>query len=424
MAKTLISRFPDFSSFEEHLASLGMFHMRLGMGRMQQARKRLKLAEPPLAQVVGTNGKGSTAFFLSQLAQAHGLRTGLYTSPHFLSFRERIRINGRCASPTQILSWANHVQEHTWDLGLTYFELLTLIAMHGFYRDGVDLAVLEAGLGGLNDATTAWNPEVLLITPIGLDHEHIIGPGLEQIARDKAGAIKARSTTIAGPQGPLVMDVLRQEAHRQKARFLTVGDVLAEFPEMSDAAPGLTGKHQADNALLALAGWTELCAKRPWRLDPAQCRTALSSSSWPGRLQRIAGPPEIILDGAHNAPALQTLAKALDALCIRPEALIFNCMRDKDLESMAGCVRRLTSALIFVPELPMYERARPARETATLLGENAQAVADVATALMRASQGGGPVLVCGSLYLLAEVYKENPKWLDDDMECNPAFQDG
>lgn len=415
MAKTLISRFPNYFSFEEHLGSLGMFHMRLGMGRIQQARKRLKLTEPPLAQVVGTNGKGSTAFFLSQLAQAHGLKAGLYTSPHFLSFRERIRINGRCASPGQILNWANHVQEHTWDLGLTYFELLTLIAMYGFCQDGVDLAVLEAGLGGLNDATTAWNPEVLLFTPIGLDHEHIIGPGLEQIAQNKAGAIKARGTTIVGTQEPLVMDILRQEAQRQKARFLTVGDALAGFPEMSDAAPGLAGTHQVGNALLALAGWAELCAKRPWRLDPAQCRTALSSSSWPGRLQRITGPPEIILDGAHNLPALQTLAKALEALCIRPKALVFSCMRDKNLESMADCVRRLTSDVIIVPELPMVERARPARETAMLLGKNAQPVADVATALMRASRGGGPVLVCGSLYLLAEVYKKNPKWISDDV---------
>jgi dihydrofolate synthase/folylpolyglutamate synthase len=418
--KTLFSRFSDFSAFERYLSGLGLFHMRLSLERMQTAQRRLGISSPPLAlvQIVGTNGKGSTAFFLSQLAQAHGLRTGLFTSPHFLSFLERIRLNGRPALPEQILRWANHVLEYAWDLDLTYFELLTLIAMHGFQEENLDLAVLEAGLGGSNDATTAWTPDVLLFTPVGLDHAHIIGPDLEHIARDKAGAIKVASMVVTGLQEPLVMEILQSQAGCCRAHLLTVEEILAGAPAMNDltlglAGPGLAGEHQVHNARLALAGWLPLCGKKQWRVDLASCRVALSSASWPGRLQRIAGPPDIILDGAHNAPALQTLARSLEALGIRPGALVFNCMRDKDLMGMVPWVRRLTSGPIFVPDLPTYERARPARETAAILEYTAQPAESVAAALHKATLAGDPVLICGSLYLLAEVYRLHPRWIED-----------
>ena len=414
MAKILSSRLPDPASLEAHLAGLGMFHMRLGSARMHEACKRLGLDRPgpALVQVVGTNGKGSTAHFLSRIALAHGLPTGLYTSPHFLNFHERIRINGLPATPGQALDWANHVLEHAGDLELTYFELMTLMAVYGFARLGMALAVLEAGLGGRNDATSAFTPEVVLFTPFGLDHEHIIGPDLKDIALDKAGAIKARGTAVTGPQDPPVMEILRREAESSSARLLTADAVLAGFFEPDPASPGLAGPHQKDNARLALAGWITLCNKTRWTPDRASCRAALASSSWPGRLQRIAGTPGVILDGAHNAPALLALEKALESLGLRPRALVFACMRDKNLEAMAKVVRRLTSGPIFVPELPMYERARPARETAEVLGRAARAVDGVAAAMELAGRAGDPVLVCGSLYLLAEVYRLHPQWLN------------
>lgn len=404
--------FADFAAFAEHLDGLGMFHMRLGMNRMRTATRRLGLItpRPALVQVVGTNGKGSTALFLSRIAEMHGLRTGLFTSPHFLSFLERIRINGRQAEPDEVLDWANAVQAHVRDLDPTYFELLALIAMHGFQDRGLDLAVLEAGLGGKNDATSAWTPNVVLVTPIGLDHAHVIGPDLEHIARDKAGAIKPGGLVITGAQEPLVVEVLRQEADRKKARLADVDAVLAEFPGQC-LATGPAGAHQIDNARLALAGWLELCRvlSHPWNEDT--CRAALASAFWPGRLQRVAGPPEIILDGAHNPPALASLARSLDGLGIRPATLVFACMQDKDLRNMIPVLRRLTSGPIFVPELPRYERARPAAEIAAILGKTARPVEQVAEALDMAGRIAGPVLVCGSLYLLAEVYKIHPQWL-------------
>ena len=417
--------FSDFADFQRHMDALGMFHMRLGFERMREAARRLDIVHPPapLAQVVGTNGKGSTAFFLSRLAMEHGFSVGLFTSPHFLTLRERVRLNGLPASEERILTWANTVHPVCHDLGLTYFETITLMAMVGFSAERVDLIVLEAGLGGRNDATSTWNPDLLLITPIGLDHDQIIGPGLENIARDKAGAIKSGAVVVSAPQATVVRDILEQEADDRGVVVHTVNDIAGMSAEMhacSAIAPALPGHHQRDNARLALAGWTALALGHGWPVRPDACEHALTSRAWPGRLQRVTGllggSPEIILDGAHNPPALETLNTALDKLAIRPGAVIFTCMRDKDLAGMAPLVRQLTSGPIFVPELPMQPRSRPAQEIADELGPQARTVPDPATALALASalpaQADGPILVCGSLYLLAEIYALHPEWLD------------
>jgi dihydrofolate synthase / folylpolyglutamate synthase len=413
--------FSDFTEFHRHMDALGLFHMRLGFERMREAADRLGTVHPhaPLAQVVGTNGKGSTAFFLSRLAMEHGFSVGLFTSPHFLTLRERIRINSRLASEMQILAWANTVHPVCHDLGLTYFETITLMAMVGFNAERVDLIVLEAGLGGRNDATSTWDPNLLLITPIGLDHDQIIGPGLKNIARDKAGAIKPGTLVVSAPQAAVARDLLEQEAAAQGVVVHSVNDIPGT-PELASSTPALHGLHQRDNARLALAGWTALAHGQGWPLRPDACEHALASKVWPGRLQRVSMSPgvplEIFLDGAHNPPALETLNTALNNLAILPGAVIFTCMRDKDLNAMAPLVRQLTSGPIFVPELPKQPRSRPAREVVHELGAQAQTAPDPATALDLATalpaQADGPILICGSFYLLAEIYALHPEWLE------------
>ncbi|WP_459938542.1 bifunctional folylpolyglutamate synthase/dihydrofolate synthase [Desulfonatronum parangueonense] len=421
MAKTSISEFPDYTAFQRHMDQLGMFHMRLGFDRMRQAVQRLDIARPfmTLVQVVGTNGKGSTSFYFARIAQEHGLTTGLFTSPHFLTLRERIRINGRPASEEKVLEWANIVQAKCSDLGLTYFETITLIAMVGFLREKVDLAVLEAGLGGLNDATTTWDPDLLLITPIGLDHEQIIGPGMVNIALDKAGAIKPGIMVVSARQEPSVLVTLATAAALDGANlFLTqeqrdVSGISDTCPqEQWKPFPGLPGAHQKANAGLALKGWEKLCNHRGWTMGPEACCQALADASWPGRLQRIPGTPEFILDGAHNPPALKALVAALAELKIRPAAAIFTCLQDKNLKAMAPLVRALTRGPILVPELPSYQRTRQAAEICQKIGHQAKAVPDTATALLQARQLTGSILICGSLYLLAETYALHPEWLE------------
>lgn len=402
-----------------------MFRMRPGLERMHEAAHRLGLARPgmPVAQVVGTNGKGSTAFYLSELARLHGCSTGLFTSPHLLSLRERIRINGRPAGQERIVPWANRVWRLCADLELSYFETITLVAMEGFVQEKLDLVVLEAGLGGRNDATTTWLAELVLVTPIGLDHEHVIGPGLANIARDKAGAIRPGTrAAIAAVQQPDAWQILREQAARSRVRLREQGS-LGKLAHM-DIQPGLSGSHQKRNAGLALEAWADLAAWHDWRFAPEICQQALGSTGWPGRLQRIHGVPEIFLDSAHNPMGMTALRDALREMHVQPASMVFTCLRDKDLSAMARLARSMTAGTIFVPELAESERSRPAAEVASMLGRAGAHAPDTATALglaqaqARAEAGSSPrdqpgsVLACGSLHLLAEIYGLHPHWLE------------
>ena len=201
-------KFPSFEHFTVYLDSLGLFSMRLGLDRMHAALDRMRLTRPEstMVHVVGTNGKGSTSAFLAALAQAHGLRVGLYTSPHLVSVRERIRVDGRLLPEKCWVEAANAVMARCADVGLTYFELVTVMALHLFRAERVDLAVLEAGLGGTHDATCAVNADLTVMTPVGLDHEHVLGPELPDIARDKSGAL-GRCPAVTGIQNAEVRRV-------------------------------------------------------------------------------------------------------------------------------------------------------------------------------------------------------------------------
>ncbi|MDR1359397.1 MAG: bifunctional folylpolyglutamate synthase/dihydrofolate synthase, partial [Deltaproteobacteria bacterium] len=186
--------FAGFPALEEYLGGLGLFRMTPGLARISAVLGRLGLIRPPYAviQVVGTNGKGSASSMLASLARVHGLRAGLHTSPHFLSVRERIRING---APAQEELWL-HLAKRLMRSGgkeLSYFEAVTALAAMAFAETGVQLAVMETGLGGSFDATTALAADLVLLTPFALDHQAVLGPTLKDIARDKAGAIRPRA---------------------------------------------------------------------------------------------------------------------------------------------------------------------------------------------------------------------------------------
>jgi len=420
------SDFTDFAGFTAYLDSLGLFHMDLGPGRMHAALAALGLESLPhlAVQVVGTNGKGSTATFLAAMLGAHGLPTGLYLSPHFISVRERILMGGKLLPETDWTEAAQAVLRATAPGGekgrLTYFELLTAMAVRLFTSQGAEAAVYEAGLGGAGDATTALARDLVLFTPIGLDHAAIIGPTLVDIARDKAGAMTPGGLAITGSQPPEVMDVLHREADRIGARLFAATDLarydgttrrgLLRRPRSLDIPSTklrLAGPHQVQNATLALAGFT-LCAEIMGLLPDADAISrALAETFIPGRLHLLRLPgmtPQLLLDCAHNLPAITALTKALASLRIKPAALIFTCLGDKDLAAMAPLAAALTAGPIFVPELPGVSRARPAAEVAATLGPKAIPVADPAAALAAVHAIDGIVLACGSMYLLASLF--------------------
>jgi dihydrofolate synthase/folylpolyglutamate synthase len=439
-------RFPSSRAFQEHLDRLGQFRMKLGLHRIEHALARLDLLRPPyrLVQVLGANGKGSTATFLASLAAEHGLKVGLYTSPHFLSPQERIRIvdkdGSRPLSDALWLEAANHVGELASTLpeaedSLTYFETLTAMAAWAFVQERVDLAVFEAGLGGRHDATSAFYPELTLFTRIGLDHCAVLGNTIEQIAEDKAGALKPGGRAFSCEQPEAAWRALQAEARSKCARLLPVSQILEPVIEdgrlvrircNEDACPGqsleqprlgLLGPHQIQNAMTALAGW--VCLAQGAAEEQA-CLRGLARARIPGRLQRVPaaeGLPEILLDGAHNPDGLEALGQALRVLNIVPSAVIFACLADKDLPGMADQVAALGPGPILVPELPDQPRALPAADIAQALEERApgrvHAARDLGDALARASQSapGGMMLICGSLFLLAEFFKLRPACL-------------
>lgn len=429
-----MSAFADFDEFQRYLHGLGLFHMNLTLKRMERAAARLTASDRgpfcPVIHVVGTNGKGSVAVFLEALARAHGLRTGLYTSPHFLDVRERLLIDGRLLPRSRWLECANEVlaMQADWSESdrLTYFELLTVLAARAFRRFGAELGIMEAGLGGRWDAIRVFAPELTLFTPIGMDHAAILGPTLADIARDKAQALAPHGLGFTAPQTPEAMDELA-------ARAREVGAVLRKV-QVPDVLPPLRleGAHQHANAALALAAWRELASRHGWAAiaeggcTPVEA-AALGQAFIPGRLQRIADfDPPLILDGAHNPPAITVLRAALDDAGVVPAVLIFACMADKDLDAMRPIIVGLTDGPVFCPDIPGCVRLlRPdelARRLAPGMRGRVQPVANLAVALqsareaMRTASGGrlrsdAPILICGSLYLLAEFYRLHPKYL-------------
>ena len=416
------------ADIQRHLDGLGLFHMDMGLGRMRRALAALDLSRPPyvVAQVLGTNGKGSTSAFLASLALAHGCRVGLYTSPHFVSPTERIRIGGpqqSVCAPWPAESWvepANEVMAAAPEL--TYFEFLTVLALLGFAREGVELAVLEAGLGGRHDATTAVAADLLCYAPIALDHKDIIGPTLADIAADKAAAIRSAAPVCSVAQFPEASKALDSAARAHKA------PIFKASPAAGNLRLGLYGPHQRTNAGLALAAWQQLAPMLHKNADdtPAQ-EQGLQRAFMPGRLQRLPATgslPPLLLDGAHNPHGMAALIKALRAGGIKPAAAIFSCLADKDWLPAAQMLKHyLGESPMFIVTLDNHRAAAaddiaaacnnlpPA--TAQALPQGPQALAqalELARALPDVCEAR-PVLMSGSLYLLSEFFTLYPQGL-------------
>ena len=418
--------FAGRAAFGRHLDSLGQFHMDFGLTRIQAALAGLGRHKPrAVVQVVGTNGKGSTSAFLSAILRAHGVTTGLFTSPHLVSPRERIQVDAKPVHGRPWLDAANAVAASYPGAAapgdpraLTYFEYLTAMAAYVFNATdatgapgapGVDAAIYEAGLGARGDATSALPRDLVLFTPIGADHGKIIGPDVADIARDKAWAIDHGMIGLTALQTPEVMAVL-------SARATGVGAALETawaLPDwLADAPLGPRGPFQTDNAALAVAGFLHLAPLLGLVPDAGAIRDGLARAFIPGRFQFVGNNPGFILDAAHNPPALIALADALAASAdAAPSALVFACMADKDVAAMVPLATALTKGPILLPALPDCPRAMPPKALAALFGPRARPAANLADALAALSGTAAPVLVCGSLYLLAEFFKLAPRAL-------------
>jgi dihydrofolate synthase/folylpolyglutamate synthase len=385
------------------LARRGPSRIRPDLGALQTTLAALGSPQAGLrsALVVGTNGKGSTVAMLDAVLTAHGLRVGRFTSPHLVAVSERITVEGTPIA-YDALSRLLGVVDRFDDL--TFFETLTAVALLAFAEAGVDVAVLEAGMGGRWDATRAAASEIAGLTNVGTDHARWLGSTREAIAHDKGAALAAATIGVVGPGvDPALRTHLDAPDAVDAATLVRLDPVddercLVSWPGACvEVRVPLAGPHQRDNLHLALAlaraaedhGWLEL--------DAANVHRALGRVVWPGRLSwhRIAGR-RVLLDGAHNLEAVVALAATLEALSLRPH-LVFSCLDDKPVEAMA---RVMTPVVESVTVCVLDdERAMPMDRLLAAFPA-ARAVPDPRQALARTPD---PVLAAGSLRLVGTL---------------------
>ena len=336
---------------EEWLHSRIGLNFRSGLGRMQRAVDLLGNPEKtyPIIHVTGTNGKGSTIAFMRELFVAHGKKVGTFTSPHIISIHDRICINGQPITDEDFIRIANQVKEMEKTLlethdQLSFFELLTLIALLYFKEQDVDLVLLEVGIGGLLDTTNVVTGEIAVITSIGLDHQETLGDSLEEIAEQKAGIFKAGKKAVIAKLAPEAELVCQKRAKELDVALYRAGqdftlkdsNFSSRLARFSRLEIGLEGTYQQENAALALETFLLFMTSREEGVEEELVRQALKETYWAGRLERIH--PQIYLDGAHNLPALTRLVEFIQGKIQQgyQVRILFGALKRKDYQGMLG----------------------------------------------------------------------------------------
>jgi dihydrofolate synthase / folylpolyglutamate synthase len=347
--------------------------------------------------VAGTNGKGSVCAMIDSILRAQGYRTGLFASPHLVTFRERIRVNGEMISEDAVASGltAIRVLIADWNPHPTFFEVATALALKHFTETKIDFVILETGLGGRLDATNAIQSNVSVITQIDFDHEKWLGHSLGEIAAEKAGIIKPRVPIVSAAQRPEAEEVIRARAAKCEA---PIEFVAASYDETPIA---LAGSHQKQNAALAIA------AVRAAKIDISDSAIArgLASIDWPARFQRW--DERTVIDGAHNLAAARALAETWREIFDHQRAtLILAILSDKDLRGICEALAPI-SEFVLLPKI-RSERAATPEELAKVLSDITPPLSysitqsvDEALALARAKPN--PILITGSLHFAGEV---------------------
>ena len=396
------ARYADLLGRLDRARSLGVD---FGLDRVRGALARMGDPQRRFAavQIAGTNGKGSTAAMTEAIFRAAGWRTGLYTSPHLARFTERIRIGGQEASGDWLAELDARVVAS--NVPLTYFEIATALAFLAFAEAGVQIAVLETGLGGRLDAVTTCEPAATAVTTIALDHTEYLGGSLVAIAREKAGIIKPAVPHLIGPLPP------EAEAEMARAAAAAGAPLLRYGPDFGApyTPPALAGPHQRVNAAIAVELSRQAAARLERTLWPEAIAAGLADVRWPGRLERLqAGGGDVLLDCAHNPEGARALAEALPAQAGgRPVALVLSVVRDKDARSLVAALAPAIGTLVATRSASA--RATPPAELAAAARDvvpETTAIEDPAAALAEARRRAGPdglVVIAGSIFLVGEL---------------------
>ena len=403
----------NFRQAEEYLLSLELFGMRFGLDRMHRLMTVLGLPQRRFASihVVGSNGKSSTARFCAAILERHGRRTGSYTSPHLRSFRERIEVGEDPVSEAEFAAAVSKAAEAAQmvnrtaepDDPVTQFEALTAAAYHELARRGVEVAVIEAGLGGRFDATNVIPSKVQVLTSVSLEHTRWLGPTLSDIAREKLDVVHDYSTVVVGPLDPEARAVAEQVAVERHARLLDAHPIGLEL--------GAAGRFQRTNFGLAAAA-AEAFLGRP--LESPALKSAAAETVVPGRLEVVGERPLMLFDGAHNPSGANALAASLPDVLgeLRPRVAVIGVLEDKDAAGMLETLLPHFDRVVFTR--PANPRALSPATLVTLAekldGLPAETVPEARAAVTRAralAGRDGAVVATGSIYLIADLVREN-----------------
>jgi dihydrofolate synthase / folylpolyglutamate synthase len=402
-----------------HIYALGRFGIKPGLERISRLLAALGNPQDAFSTVhiVGTNGKGSTASFLSSILGAGGYRTGLFTSPHLISFTERVRIDGKEMEESSVVRLAERVMAAAPER-TTFFEIITALAALQFAEEGVDIAVFEAGMGGRSDATNALNGLLTVMTPVSLDHTEYLGKRLPEIAAEKAGICKAGTALVSARQDAEVAAVLSQRTREIGSPLYVCGeDFDASWDRgklnyrgislsLDGMEPVLAGRYQGGNAASALAA-AELLSGAGFPVSEDALRAGIERARWPGRMELFPGEPRLLLDGAHNPAGAAALAEALAEIPHERLFLVVGVMGDKDLSGILSPLLPLADRVFCVS--PAIERALSAADLAAFCragGADSEAAGSVGQGLEAAKKAAGPgdlVVVCGSLFTVGET---------------------
>ena len=395
-----------------------------GLYRMEAILEALGNPERGLKSIhiAGTNGKGSTAAMVTAFAKAHGLRAGTFTSPHMDSIRERIQLDGEPLGEEPFWQAVSVIKEvenrlsEEWG-AFNYFEILTAMMFVVFQQEAVDLAIIEVGIGGLLDNTNLGHPLVSVITTIGLDHQDLLGTTLEEITAQKAGIIKAGQQVVVGPVTRECMDVIREIASEKGATVQAFGedfslvedsyqDIELTIPLEQLALKGAFQKENATVAIRAFRSWMEATGRS---VQPECIEAALRVVSWPGRMEVLQATPLVIIDGAHNLPAIERLVQNMRTHVGKKQTLLFSALTRKDSQQM---LLRLQEALpdvnIILTSFHPSRGLSIARSDVEAYLDSPQisyeeSFEDVIDRFASSTDNKSELWVTGSLYFIAEV---------------------
>ncbi len=404
----------------EKLYTRRRFGIRPGIDRIKILLDRLGNPERSFASihVVGTNGKGSTSAFLSSILTNSGYQTALFTSPHLVNFNERFRIDGTEIDSNKLAILLERVLAIAPEES-TFFEIVTALGALCFAEEHIEIAVMEAGMGGCSDATAAFPGILTLIAPISLDHCDYLGTTIEEITREKSAIAEPSTPVLSAQQPEQVQSIIANNCLSAGSPFYVAEtDFTARWNshglldyngmniKLADLETGIAGRYQSGNAALALAA-AETLLNLGMKISPEAMRSGLANAHWPGRMEMIPGQPRLLLDGAHNPAGAAALAESLGSYSYKRILLVTGIMADKDAKAILAPLAEIVSKAFCVA--PDIDRAMDDKTLAKITTElciesvPCGSIANGITIAKNEAEADDLILVCGSLFTVGEA---------------------